>query len=186
MTSLLYRKLYAILCAMGLLATAAVCPAVEGAPAGDPTEALKEIRVLDLRTAAQIALAGNPSLAAAQARVMQAGQVVRQAQAPYWPQLDAKAGVVRMDLSEREIGNQRLSYDLIRGLYPPGTVPPFDSVYNNPEEYYSAGLSATWRLFDGLAREFTLAAARYGEKARPSKRSQVAERPAEEYYSGLL
>jgi len=178
MTSLLYRTLLSILCAMGLcamglLATAAVCPAVEGAPAGDPTEALKEIQVLDLQTAAHIALAGNPSLAAAQARVMQAGQVVRQAQAPYWPQLDAKAGVVRMDLSEREIGNQRLSYDLIRGLYPPGTAPSFESVYTNPEEYYSAGLTATWLIFDGLAREFTLAAARYGEKASQAARDDV-------------
>jgi len=171
MTSLLYRTLFAILCAMGLLTTAAVCPAVEGAPTGDPTEALKEIQVLDLRTAAHIALAGNPSLAAAQARVMQAGQVVRQAQAPYWPQLDAKAGYSRVELSNRNEAAQAASYDLIRALHPTANLPPFS--LNNPENYYQAGLTATWLLFDGLAREFTLAAARYGEKASQAARDDV-------------
>jgi outer membrane protein TolC len=55
-------------------------------------QSLDRIEVLDLETAARIALAENPSLAAAQARVEQAGQIVRQAQAGYWPQVDLPPG----------------------------------------------------------------------------------------------
>lgn len=140
----------------------------------DPAEALKGIKILDLQTAARISLAGNPSLAAAQARVMQARQVVRQARAPYWPQLDAKAGYSRVDLSETMLDEQRQSYELMTGLYPPGSsIPSFASVYTNPEDYYQASLTATWLVFDGLAREFSLASARYGEKASMAARDDA-------------
>jgi len=122
----------------------------------DPLKALEQVRVLDLETAARIALAGNPSVAAAQARVMQAAQVVKQAQAPYWPQLDASAGYSRVKQSERDFSAQEFI----------NQIPGMEQYrVENPEDYYKVGLRATWLVFDGLAREFRLAAARYGEQA---------------------
>lgn len=144
------------------------------ASAGSPEAALDElngIEVLDLATAARIALAANPSLAAAQARVMQASQIVKQAQAPYWPQLDASAGVSRVDLSQRDIDAQLGTYNLIRSLHPAAGLPPAD--ISNPEDFYQAGLSASWLVFDGFAREFRLAGARYGEQATAAARDDA-------------
>lgn len=174
MKPILNRMMLAMLCTMMFFTTVPVFAADSGGDSIDPAEALQGIEILDLQTAARISLAGNPSLAAAQARVMQARQVVKQAQAPYWPQLDAKAGYSRVDLSENALGAQRQSYDLMTGLYPPGSnIPAFSDVYTNPEDYYQAGLTATWLIFDGLAREFTLAAARYGEKASLAARDDA-------------
>ena len=174
MKSLQSRMMLAMLCATMLFTTVPAFAADFGGDAIDPAEALQGIEILDLQTAARISLAGNPSLAAARARVMQARQVVKQAQAPYWPQLDAKAGYSRVDLSENTLSSQRLSYDLMTGLYPPGSnIPSYDDVYTNPEDHYQASLIATWLIFDGLAREFTLAAARYGEKASMAARDDV-------------
>lgn len=121
----------------------------------DPLKALESINILDLPTAARIALAGNPSVAAAQARVEQAAQVVKQAQAGYWPQLDASAGYSRQELSDRDFAGQ----DFLNSILPP------ENQINNPEDYYQVGIKASWLVFDGLAREFRLAAARYGKEA---------------------
>ena len=60
------------------------------------------VQVLDLRTAEQIALAGNPTIAAAEARVLQAEERISQARSTYWPRLDANAGASRVWLSETE------------------------------------------------------------------------------------
>ncbi len=173
MKAILNGMALAMLCVTMFFALTASPVNAAGTDATDPAEALKGITILDLQTAAKISLAGNPSLTAAQARVLQARQVVKQAQSPYYPQIDAKVGYSRVDLSATEMDTQRQSYDLIRNLYPPGTVPSFDSVYTNPEDYYSASLTATWLIFDGLAREFTLAAARYGEKASMAARDDA-------------
>ncbi|MFZ1983434.1 MAG: TolC family protein [Desulfatitalea sp.] len=145
-------------------------PVSAGSPES-PIDELNRIEVLDLAAAARIALAANPSLAAAQARVMQAAQIVRQAQAPYWPQLDASAGVSRVDLSQRDVDAQLGSYNLIRSLHPTAGLPPAD--ISNPEDYYQAGLSASWLVFDGFARKFRLAEARYGEQASAAARDDA-------------
>jgi outer membrane protein TolC len=134
-----------------------------------PSPALEKIEVLDLATAAKIALASNPSLEAAQARVLQASQIVKQAQAPYWPQVDASAGAARVDSSQREIDTRLSSYELIRSLHP--GLPAAD--ISNPEEYYNAGLAASWLVFDGFARKFRLAGARYGERATAAAREDA-------------
>jgi outer membrane protein TolC len=68
-----------------------------------------------------------------------------------------------VDLSQRNIDAQLGSYDLIRSLHPAAGLPPAD--ISNPEDYYNAGLSASWLVFDGFARKFRLASARYGEHA---------------------
>ncbi|MBR9982213.1 MAG: TolC family protein, partial [Desulfatitalea sp.] len=153
---------------IGVLWLGLVCMWLLAQPLGavaeqhQPTHAaLERIDVLDLETAARIALAENPSLAAAQARVEQAGQIVRQAQAGYWPQVDLSAGVSRIELSERDLAPQR-ALGLLR-------QPPTTDV-KNPEDYYQAGLNASWLVFDGFARRFQLAAARYGEQATGAAR----------------
>ena len=61
---------------------------------------LATLQVLDLKTAGRIALAGNPSVAATRARVRQAREQVIQANAAYWPRLDATASASRITLSD--------------------------------------------------------------------------------------
>ena len=122
---------------------------------------LDTIEVLDLATAARIALASNPSLEAAQARVMQASQIVKQAQAPYWPQVDASAGAARVDMAENEFRSQQAIAQF------------FGSSLVNPEEHYNAGLAASWLVFDGFARKFRLAGARYGAQATAAAREDA-------------
>jgi hypothetical protein len=74
----IYGILWSGILCLGLL----VQPLWAGAAESQPTvAALDRIEVLDLKTATRIALSENPSLAAARARVEQAGQIVKQAQA---------------------------------------------------------------------------------------------------------
>lgn len=112
---------------------------------GDPaSESSEKIRILDMETAQQTALADNPSLAAAGDRIRQAKERVAQARSAYLPRLDANASVSRNWLSDNESRMQGNPDD--------------------PEDYYNAGLTGTWVLFDGFERKFKNAIARYGEK----------------------
>jgi outer membrane protein TolC len=132
--------------------------AIPAEPLPPPALDLNKITVLDLRTAAKIALAENPSLAAAQARVSQAAEQLKQARSAYWPQLDASAGVSRVELSERDAPDD-ISFNI-------GMTPVFiPMAIENPEEYYRVGLTAKWLVFNGFSRKFSVAAARYGEHA---------------------
>lgn len=117
---------------------------------------LAQLEVLDLETAAKIALAESPSLAAAQERVTQAAQLVKQAQAPYWPQLEVSGGYSQVRVSQSSLDQQ---YGAISQLF------DIDIPDSEAEDYYKIQLKASWLLFDGLAREFTVAAARYGHSA---------------------
>jgi outer membrane protein len=121
---------------------------------------LAQIEVLDLATAARIALAENPSLAAAQARIEQAREIVQQARAAYWPRLDASASASRVDLARNS--TQLQTQRLFPGLE-----------IDNPQDYYGAGVAASWVLFDGFARQFRLAQARYGEQLSTAAWSEV-------------
>ena len=112
---------------------------------------LNTIRVLDLKTAGKIALADNPSLAAAQARVRQAKQRVLQARSAYWPRIDARASASRVSLSDNDY-QANLAYASL-----------FGATIDDPEDYYKGELTATWVLFNGFERKFSNAAARYGE-----------------------
>lgn len=156
----------------------AVPAAVRASQATASESAWASIQVLDLETAVKIALADNPSLAAARARTMQAAMAVKQAKSAYWPQLEAKAGGSWVDMSEREVQQQEASFQALGALSgrvsalegavgipsPPGFgAGVYD--FNNPEYYYNAGLTATWLVFNGFARKFSVAAARYGEEA---------------------
>ncbi|MCL1981101.1 MAG: TolC family protein [Proteobacteria bacterium] len=114
---------------------------------------LAKIKVLDIRTAQAIALSGNPDMAVAQARIEQARARVRQAAATWWPSLDVSGSGSRQHLSEN-------SYQYNRGLAAlvGGTADQNTGVY-------SAGIQATWLLFDGFYRNFKEQQALYGEQA---------------------
>lgn len=125
---------------------------------------LDQLKVLDLPTAAKTALADNPSLAAARARVDQAGQAVRQARSAYWPRVDLTASQTRVDLSDNAYQGQLASS---QALFGPGAT------VTDPEDYYRTGIAATWVLFNGFSRWFDLAAAKHGEQATAAARDDA-------------
>jgi outer membrane protein TolC len=119
-------------------------------------------RVLDLEAACRLALAANPSLEAAAARVEAAAQRVRQAQSSYFPRLDAAAGLTRMDMAENDY---QTTLAQTRFFNPAATLP-------NPEDVYQAELTARWTVFDGFQRRFALLAARHGARAAAESRDE--------------
>lgn len=139
-----------------------------------------EIRILDLKTAGQITLAGNPSLAAAKARVRQAKERVLQARSAYWPQLDATASLSRVRLSDNAY---QVNLKSARLFDPTSTI-------DDPEDYYNAGLMATWVLFNGFERKFSNAAARYGkdqsESAQKDLKRLILSSVAGSYFAAQL
>ena len=86
--------LAAVLCL--LIGVGSVWATEAGLPAAD----LSTVRVLDLHTAQAVALAANPNMAAARARVEQARARVQQAAAAWWPSLDLSSGGSRQRLAE--------------------------------------------------------------------------------------
>jgi len=121
---------------------------------GDPAVCGEGIRVLDLETSQKIVLADNPSMAAGEERVLQARELVKQARATFFPRVDAEASYSCVRLSD----NAYLENQLLAQVFDPLAVPA------NPEDYFDVGITASLLVFDGLAREFTYASARYGEK----------------------
>lgn len=124
-------------------------------PAGDAAVDWAAMSTLDLEAAVEIALAGNPGLEAAAARVRQAKAQVDQARSTYWPRLDANASGARVDLSEN---TYQENLAIARFFNPSASI-------TDPGEYYNADLTASWTLFDGFERQFSNAAARYGEQS---------------------
>jgi len=112
------------------------------------------VQVLDLDTSQRIALAENPSIAAAQDRVRQAMQRVKQARAGYWPTLDATASYSRVSLPQSSPMN----------FQPPPGIPIAFPTIDDPEEYFNLGLQANWLLFKGLERKYANASARAAER----------------------
>ncbi len=110
---------------------------------------------LELEVAVKIALAGNPGIEAAVARVRQAKARVDQARSTYWPRLDASTSGTRVKLSENAYQN---NLSAARLLNPTASI-------EDPEDYYNADLTASWTLFDGYERQFSNAAARYGQQS---------------------
>ena len=103
---------------------------------------LDEVQELDLQTAQQIALADNPSLAAAAERVEQARQRIEQARALYWPSVDA-GGSARHN---RMSGNAADLQSMLLG----------GQDINQNSENYRLSLAASWLLFDGFSRKFSI------------------------------
>lgn len=101
--------------------------------------------VLDLDMALTIALRDNPSIKAAEARVVQAQARLRQARSAYLPALDSTATVSVTNLSRSALSANPLITD-------------------RTFENYEASLLANWLVFDGLGRKFRTLAARSGLK----------------------
>ena len=123
--------------------------------------ALSAVQVLDLPTAQQLALAGNPSMDAALARVEQARARVQQAAAAWWPSLDltGSGGQTRQSDSAWQT-TQALAH--LGG----------QSVDQTTAQY-AAGLQASWLLFDGFYRKFNEEQAGYGEKSAAAGREDA-------------
>jgi outer membrane protein TolC len=213
----------------------------------DP-EAAGDRAVLDLELAGQIAIADNPSLKAAEARVQQAKLRVRQAVAAWYPQLDVVASASNTWLSERDylnakraasnglwsqwaLGTQsRLQGQIvsnfsqvlsgITSLVLPesgqGTQQGFSAtsaLIGNAEifkdlldtsllsiksrgsvddsfESYSVSLIASWIMFNGFERKFSIAEAKYGsqefEAAFQEAQRLLLSAVAQTYHSAQL
>ncbi len=131
---------------------------------------IENINVLNLKAARRIALKNNYSLKAALTRVIQAKERVVQAGSAYWPGIDASLSASRTWLSDNAI---KL----------PGQT-------ENSMSTFKSGVSATYLLFDGFAREFRNSAAKFGEKqsleaAMDAKRLILAAVSAG-FYNALL
>ena len=135
---------------------------------------LDKIQILDLKTARKIAIAGNPSIAAAEERAYQARQRVLQARSAYLPRLDATGSGSRMILSEND-------YQAALVVNPSG---------DDTTDSYRAGLSATWTLFDGFGRWFSNLSARHGEdgsrEARMDTIRLILSAVSASYYNAQL
>jgi outer membrane protein TolC len=141
-----------------------------GPARGTERPALKDLKVLDLKTAVETALAENPSIDAARARVDQAMGREGQANARRWPSLEGSASVMRQDLAE-------------------GRVAPMSS-FSNPSDLYAAELRAQWVLFDGFSRRHTILAAQFardGSKAAlQDSRRQLVTAVSRAFYTAQL
>lgn len=120
------------------------------------TPDLSGVEVLNLRTAQEIALAGNPDMVSAQARIEQARARVSQAVAAWWPSVDL-IGVGRQE---------RLSDSAYEASQALASV--YGTSADRTNDNFSTGLQATWMLFDGFFRNFNEKKARYDEEANIS------------------
>lgn len=153
----------------------------ERVPAGLPSGAdLAGIQTLDLETAKRIAVSENPTLAAARARIEQAGQRVRQAQAAYLPRVDASGSASHVGVSDNE---QEGQLQLARLFDPRARI-------DGTEDRYALGLTASWTLFDGFARKFAREAERFGEmqqkEAHDEARRLLLTSVSTTYYNAQL
>ena len=161
----LFRRLRKRLIPLAIISVVSMyCSAARAEEPTVGTIDLEKIDVLELKTAARFALEGNPSLAAAQARVGQAREAVRQARSSYWPRFDLAASQTRVDLSDNTYQSQLASGQALFG--PSATV-------TNPEDYYRASITASWLLFDGFTRWFNLASAKHGEQSSAASRNDA-------------
>jgi outer membrane protein TolC len=132
----------------------------------DPGVSWDEISVLNLETSQNIVLSQNPTMAAAEERVLQARQQVKQARASFFPRVDAEASFAHVRMSDRDIVDIQIASQAFNPL----------AAVENPEDYFSAGISGVWLIFDGLAREYTYGAARDNMKGTREGRMETARR----------
>ncbi len=137
---------------------------------------LEDVQVLDLVTAQQVALADNPTLAAAAERVEQARYRVKQAEALYYPSIDAGGTAVsgRMSFNDAAVlSATSRGTDVDRNI-----------------EKYNLSLGASWLVFDGFSRKFSNLIAGYGqqesEQARRDGMRVLLQSVAVSYYGAQL
>ena len=117
---------------------------------------LSGIEILNLRSAQEIALVGNPDMVAAQARIEQARARVSQAVAAWWPSVDLTA----VGKKERLTESAYETSEALASLY--------GSSADRTNDSFSTGIQATWLLFDGFFRNYNEKKARYDEEANIS------------------
>jgi outer membrane protein TolC len=143
---------------------------------GGAAETVGELRVLDLETAQGIALADNPTLAAAAERVEAARQRIDQARALYWPSIDVNTSAAANSLSRNDAATQ----SLLSGSF----------AVDRDSERYQLSLAASWLLFDGFSRKFSNLIADYGQQASEQARRDgmrlLLQSVAESYYGAQL
>jgi len=110
----------------------------------DPPLDWSRITILDLKTAQRFAMADNPSIQATVVRIQQAKERISQARAAYWPRLDATASASRVWMPDNEYQDNLYS----ARIFDPGAT------IDDPQDYYQAGLTTTWLLFDGFERRY--------------------------------
>ncbi len=139
---------------------------------------LSGIKVLDLATAQEIALASNPDMAAARARMEQARARVSQAVAAWWPSLDVSGSGTKTRLSDNAY-EAKQAFALLSGE-------PADRTTDN----FNAALKATWVLFDGFYRNYNIEQARFAQKgstaARRDAQRLLALNVAEAFFNAQL
>ncbi len=106
--------------------------------------------ILDLKTAGRIALKDSPSMKAAKAKIIIAKQIYNQVKAGYLPKVDLICSTSNNRLSD-------VDYEKIKAQ---ATL--LGSTVDNPTDYYNAGLSASWVLFNGFQRKFSVDGANLG------------------------
>jgi outer membrane protein len=138
-----------------------ICLAIQSAALADKKKInlfdsieLDKIKVLDLKTAQQIAINGNPSLDAARERVIQAKKQLTQARSAYFPSITAAGRGTRSTLSDNTYAE-----------LPPGSDDTADT--------YNASISASWTLFNGFQREYNHMSARYGKKSSIESKNNI-------------
>ena len=119
---------------------------------------ISAIEVLDLQTAQSLALASNPSMNAALERVEQARARLRQAAAAWWPSLDLTGSGGQTRLSDLEWERSQALANL------------YGQSADRTTENYTAGLQASWVMFDGFFRSFREQQAEYGKKSADAAR----------------
>lgn len=136
--------------------------------------------VLDLATAARVALADNPSLYAAQARIEQARARLMQARAAYWPTLSGSASYARVEPAAGQAAAPLAATV--------GTDPYLAAAVGT--DRYLADLEAGWLLFDGFARRSRVTSARAGRdqsrEAMLDVRRNLLESLGQAYYGVQL
>ncbi len=108
------------------------------------------IGILDLKTAGCIALRDSPSIKAAKTKIIIATQKYNQVKAGYLPKVDLICSTLKKTVSDIDYEKNKVQATLL------------GSTTDNPTDYYNAGLSASWILFNGFQREFSVDGATLG------------------------
>ncbi|NOQ46200.1 MAG: hypothetical protein GQ559_05945, partial [Desulfobulbaceae bacterium] len=168
-------KIHTIVFFLTVFLMAAEVPAQEEASAGPD---LSSIEVLDLQTAQEIALIANPTMEAAVARIEQARARVRQAVAAWWPSFDLTGTVSRNRASDTIYQQTQALANL------------YGQSFDRTSDDSTAGLQASWVLFDGFFRSFKQEEAEFGEKstgqARQDGRRLLVASVAEAFFNAQL
>ena len=107
---------------------------------------------LNLETACKIAVAENPSIAAAKARVAQAMERLSQAKSFWWPSIDLHGSASHFTQSDNEYAKSFQITKYFDHLAKP----------DNSEDIYMEKAAVQWTIFNGFNRWFTTVAARHG------------------------